>query len=470
MREQKNTNTNEIDILGRNQFVDNCKLLIDAIFDTTKSAFIMIDGEWGVGKTFVMNMLDKKLKKNYSVIKYNCWENSYYNDPMEAILSVMLDYIDKGSLWSNADKERFKVLGKVALNLLSLGSVNILNKFIDEIREYINEDNKNIYTVIQEVKDYINSNEEKIIILVDEIDRCLPKYGIKTLERLYLLFKDMPNIVVIVANDKSKLEKSIKNTFGYDVTDNYLEKFIDYVINLSSDFTIRDDNQLYIKYIVFNNYLTIDTYGNNLKDCVLLNIIFEYLISTKKMRYIDKTIKIHSNIHKLVFGEKKTLPLYVFIVELLMIEFSKKIEVFTLENIMNYIKNTDFKDRLISYFDFLYYHNNNDFNHSIEDSELRWIDILKKVCTSEDEKKVILFFQFIDKLYSVNFLLNKKNAMFEFHRLFYNNYLKKETNKYFKNFQFGLILSNNPGTYDDIEEYLQKLIDFYWIFNFIEPI
>ena len=152
MREQKNTNTNEIDILGRNQFVDNCKLLIDAIFDTTKSAFIMIDGEWGVGKTFVMNMLDKKLKKNYSVIKYNCWENSYYHDPMEAILSVMLDYIDKGSLWSNADKERFKVLGKVALNLLSLGSVNILNKFIDEIREYINEDNKIFIQLYKKLK------------------------------------------------------------------------------------------------------------------------------------------------------------------------------------------------------------------------------------------------------------------------------------------------------------------------------
>src|SRR5699024_8540633 len=91
MWEQKNADTNELDILGRDDFVCICSLLIDTIFETTKSSFIMIDGQWGVGKTFVMNMLDKKLRVDYNIIKYNCWENSYYNDPLEAILSVMLD-------------------------------------------------------------------------------------------------------------------------------------------------------------------------------------------------------------------------------------------------------------------------------------------------------------------------------------------------------------------------------------------
>ena len=214
MCEETNTNIekidiNELDILGRDEFVDNCSMLINTVFDTTESAFIMIDGQWGVGKTFVMNMLDKKIGDSYNIIKYNCWENSYYNDPLEAILSVMLDYIDKNSLWSNASKEKFRALGMIALNLLSLGSVGILNKVAEDAKEYIGEDKNSIYTVIQEVKEYINSNEEKIIILVDEIDRCLPEYGVKTLERLYLLFKDAPNFVIVIANDKSRMELSI---------------------------------------------------------------------------------------------------------------------------------------------------------------------------------------------------------------------------------------------------------------------
>ena len=246
MCEETNTNIekidiNELDILGRDEFVDNCSMLINTVFDTTESAFIMIDGQWGVGKTFVMNMLDKKIGDSYNIIKYNCWENSYYNDPLEAILSVMLDYIDKNSLWSNASKEKFRALGMIALNLLSLGSVGILNKVAEDAKEYIGEDKNSIYTVIQEVKEYINSNEEKIIILVDEIDRCLPEYGVKTLERLYLLFKDAPNFVIVIANDKSRMELSIEKAFGYKSIDNYLEKFIDYTLKDGIEQAIKEE-------------------------------------------------------------------------------------------------------------------------------------------------------------------------------------------------------------------------------------
>ncbi|WRK55308.1 P-loop NTPase fold protein [Coprobacillaceae bacterium CR2/5/TPMF4] len=267
----ENVDINELDILGRDEFVDNCRLLINTIFDTTKSAFIMIDGEWGVGKTFVINMLDKKLRDDYNIIKYNCWENSYYNDPLEAILSVMLDYNDKGSLWSNADKEKFKALGIIALNLLTLGGIEILNKAAGEIEDYINQNDKNIYTIIQEVKDYINLNEEKIIILVDEIDRCLPEYGVKTLERLYLLFKDAPNIVIIIANDKSKMEISIQNAFGYKSIDNYLEKFIDYTLKLDTSEQFKNRELFEQKYSYYlDNF---ELYGSFWKLCNVLFLV-----------------------------------------------------------------------------------------------------------------------------------------------------------------------------------------------------
>lgn len=294
MWEQKNADTNELDILGRDDFVCICSLLIDTIFETTKSSFIMIDGQWGVGKTFVMNMLDKKLRVDYNIIKYNCWENSYYNDPLEAILSVMLDYIDKGSLWSNTDKEKFKELGMIALNLLSLGSVEILNKAVEKAGEYVGKDKNSIYAVIQEVKDYINSNKEMIIILVDEIDRCLPEYGVKTLERLYLLFKDAPNIVIVINNDKSKMEMSIQNIFGYKSIDNYLEKFIDYTLKLDvcKEFERKElFDQKYAYYL--DNF---ELHGDYWELC---NILF----SGKDARHINRVMNKAYKIHTLCFGD-----------------------------------------------------------------------------------------------------------------------------------------------------------------------
>lgn len=318
MGEKANTNVedvkpNEIDILGRDEFVDNCRLLINTIFDTTKSAFIMIDGEWGVGKTFVMNMLDKELKNKYTILKYNCWENSYYNDPLEAILSVMIDYIDDSSLWSNANKEKFRALGMVALNLLSLGSVEILNKAVEKAREYVGEDKNSIYTVIQEVKSYINSNKEKIIILVDEIDRCLPEFGVKTLERLYLLFRDAPNIILIIANDKSKMEMSIKNAFGYKSIDNYLEKFIDYTLKLNTCEKFKSQKTFNKKYSYYLDKF--ELYGNYWELC---NVLFSH----KSARHIDHIISKANKIHRIIF-DGYTPKDYILMAELLIVELKE---------------------------------------------------------------------------------------------------------------------------------------------------
>ena len=334
MCEETNTNTekidiNGLDILGRDEFVDNCSMLIDTVFDTTESAFIMIDGQWGVGKTFVMNMLDKKLSDSYNIIKYNCWENSYYNDPLEAILSVMLDYIDKNSLWSNASKEKFRALGMIALNLLSLGSVGILNKVAEDAKEYIGEDKNSIYTVIQEVKEYINSNEEKIIILVDEIDRCLPQYGVKTLERLYLLFKDAPNFVIVVANDKSKMEISIEKAFGYKSIDNYLEKFIDYTLKLDTCEQFKNKCFFYAKYAYYLDHF--ELYRSYWKLC---NALF----SGKDARHIDKTISKANKIHMITFKDHKPED-HILMAELLIVELKELSLKVAIENNVDIEKN-----------------------------------------------------------------------------------------------------------------------------------
>lgn len=322
MRIETNTNIDEIDILGRDEFIDNCRLLINTVFNTTKSAFIMIDGEWGVGKTFVMNILDKKLGDAYSIIKYNCWENSYYNDPLEAILSVILDYIDKSSLWSKANREKIKALSMLALNLLTFGGIEKLNKAVDETKDYINQNDKNIYTIIQEVKDYINLNEEKIIILVDEIDRCLPEYGVKTLERLYLLFKDAPNIVIVIANDKSKMEMSVQNVFGYKSIDNYLKKFIDYTLKLDTCEQLKNKELFEQKYFYYlDNF---ELYGSYWELC---NALF----SNKDARRIDKLISKANKIHMITFKDYKPED-HILMAELLIVELKELSLMVAIEN------------------------------------------------------------------------------------------------------------------------------------------
>lgn len=343
MCEETNTNIDEFDVLRRKKIVNDCINLIYATFISTKSAFIMIDGGWGEGKTFMMNMLNKKLKDMYTVIKYNCWENSYYNDPLEAILSIMLDYIERDKLWTDTDIKKIKILFKLILVMLSFGTFKVETKYKDnfnELKQGIKDNitlgqSINIYSAINEVKLFLKSNNERIIVLVDEIDRCLPEYGIKTLERLYLLFKDMPNIVVVIANDKSKMETSIQNAFGYKSIDNYLEKFIDYTMKIDRakiHFSNKDFIKKYSYYLknfsIYNMLLDTDLSDNEFWR------LFDFLFFDKNMRYIDHAMKKAYKIHMLAFNDytpyKKgidyldnRIPNHILMAELLIVELKE---------------------------------------------------------------------------------------------------------------------------------------------------
>ena len=86
------------DMLGRGPFVS---LLENIIVQKTKAHegfSFAIDGKWGCGKSWILKELEQKLElKNYLVIHYNCWENEYYEEPLVAILSVIID----GSVTTN---------------------------------------------------------------------------------------------------------------------------------------------------------------------------------------------------------------------------------------------------------------------------------------------------------------------------------------------------------------------------------
>ena len=55
------------------------------------------------------------------------------------------------------------------------------------------------------------AEDKPIIVVVDELDRCVPEYAVKVLERLHHLFENQPNIIVLLAYDGQKLNHVIKN-------------------------------------------------------------------------------------------------------------------------------------------------------------------------------------------------------------------------------------------------------------------
>ena len=232
-----------------------------------KHACYSINGEWGVGKSFILDQFENNLRKygtsnsilsKYIVFHYDCWKYDYYGEPLIALVSVLLDQIDtQQSLIHPESKERIKaVLKAIGINLWGKTQSIIRDKTgidLSEISEIITSSDKDTENSIakmhrfdtyfdfkdtlQKLSETISelSNDQTVILVVDELDRCLPEYTIKILERLHHVFDEIKNVQVILSVDKKQLENTVQQIYGSNVSVNhYLAKFIDFEINLDA--------------------------------------------------------------------------------------------------------------------------------------------------------------------------------------------------------------------------------------------
>lgn len=254
----------EQDKIGREEFVDKTCGLVDSLQEK-QNFCLAINGAWGSGKSFVLDMITEQLsqKQEYIIIKYDAWKNTFYSDPLIAILSCILDGLeDKLSKMRGYRKvaaDFGKKKGKEIVDKLSEsgGKIGFIAKIIKEISELI-PDLKNISLVtdtkdnqlaifksykalLNQVKGLLNkltekvlvSNQQtKLVILVDEIDRCLPDEQLKILERLHHLF-EVKKCAVIVALNQACVVKTVKTIYGIDGYE-YLRKFFNFTFWLDT--------------------------------------------------------------------------------------------------------------------------------------------------------------------------------------------------------------------------------------------
>lgn len=265
----------EKDIIGREEIVDKICGLVDFL-EKDKNFCLSLNGEWGSGKSFVLSMIEEKLsqKSEYIVIKYDAWENSFYYEPLIAILSCVIDCLE-------SKLSKMKGYGKVAVEVgknkvkeiveklsESSGKIGFVAKLIKDLTEIVpNFKNVSLATdtkdaqleifrsyksLLLEVKELLNkltkkvfveNKQTKLAILVDEIDRCLPDEQLKILERLHHLF-GVNNCAVIVALNKEQVTNTYAKICGGDGKE-YLRKFFDYNFELSMLNAVFFQNELW---------------------------------------------------------------------------------------------------------------------------------------------------------------------------------------------------------------------------------
>lgn len=226
------------DMLGREPFVSLLENIIIQKTNAHEGFSFAIDGKWGCGKSWIIKELEKKLEPRYFVVHYNCWENEYYEEPLVAILSVIVDKLNQ--LQETLPDDNKKSAVKIAITFLTkVISIIIKNKTGIDFDDIV-ESGKNAVAEDKELdisKDFDKNQPLKraldivrdnllklklefggVVFIVDELDHCLPEYAIKVMQRLHHICFDTTSdkymFIQLAAINKSELLGSIAKTFG----------------------------------------------------------------------------------------------------------------------------------------------------------------------------------------------------------------------------------------------------------------
>lgn len=285
-----------LDSLNRSKEVDFVASLVRRQSEARKdhSFVLSVDAEYGIGKSFFLNLLEERLGDENPIARVDAWADDSGNEPsvsiMAAIEEALESYLDKSTAkdalvkFDRARRNILPILAKGAGGALSKAIARYVGDVVaDEISAKLDEDEgeaSSEATAIAEgaeaaveamgarltdladkhakamIADYRkrkksrasfkkamvelvsalslekNGKQAPLVVIVDELDRCRPDYAIKVLEEIKHYF-DVPGVAFVLAMHRDQLSKSVRAVYGADFdSDEYLRRFFDISINL----------------------------------------------------------------------------------------------------------------------------------------------------------------------------------------------------------------------------------------------
>lgn len=253
-------------------FVGIASSLAPAILDAVKGEGLVIglEGQWGSGKTSLLNFVQKELGKDGNhdihIISVTPWLNGDAANLVESVLnpiSKILTNIEKekklpGELDLNGMKDRVIEIGtllnnytqKTARNLApfasfagtvipGLGGVSTVLETGANALETLNK-NETPVKLKEEISKRITELDVGFVIILDDLDRLEPEQAVEVV-RLVRSVADFPNVAYLMCYDRDVLAQALKTRLKVKDGDLYLQKIVQltFAIPLPEPFDLR---------------------------------------------------------------------------------------------------------------------------------------------------------------------------------------------------------------------------------------
>lgn len=471
------------------------------IIDFLKSDLktLMIDGVWGIGKTFqieeIIKIIDQDEKdffKDKEVIYIT--PNDLINKDLKQVI-----HRKKQLKYNPEDYEVFNKFKKMAKNLLVKTSDKIGAE--DDFVEFIGQTN------LLEQK----QNIENTIIIIDEFERKSKKIDtINLLNEIFLLKEDksLKDIKIIISLNKNKLKKDENFNFNLilEMLNNFENQELSEIINLINKENIQNDlinkiellkleksiinnkdedfylfndwiDKIVDQYIKFENNSFLDDIKKELKENIKSNIKLPNIyINDLFKNYYDKNIRRFRHfttyikyLNKKIIENKKDFIInfenYKNLIDTIIEEYHKQINLNNIEEILTL--NDEVFEKIIESFDIYMDKELNDFNIRNEIFQKGYFTNFmiwdQKETPFEYYKKIKLDFpknNFIGKANSANSIL--KSCLNNIPHYF--NYFNEKIDEKFLyeviDGRLNLLLSHNDKYYEEII-YIKELLENY---------
>ena len=198
-----------------------------------------IDGEWGIGKTTLINFIKEEIysdeRPKYKIVDYSPWniiDSQKSLNEFFAILNNNIKNTESDSKIEKIIKNYYKLL------IEGVKLIPKVSKFIALIDFIVNffdstQDNKEntVSSTKKELYDYMRYeyNGDDLLIIIDDVDR-LDGNEIIMLMKLIKEIADLPHITYLLSLDRNNVANSINHYYNYPEDNNYgfvyLDKFV----------------------------------------------------------------------------------------------------------------------------------------------------------------------------------------------------------------------------------------------------
>lgn len=234
--------------------------LIQYIKLTDTPITIALQGEWGSGKTSLMNLLRWNLcdidNAQFFPIWINTWQFSLMKTPAQAIISILEGIINQIGALNPTHKweESKRKIGGLFKKIASVGTkVTASTVGVDgeALEDLFGSDNgqSDILQLKEEISKLVdeslknNPNKAGFTFFIDDLDRIDPPVAVEILELLKNIF-DLEHCIFILAIDYDVVIKGLKPKFGEltDKNEREFRSFFDKIIQLPFSMPVANYN------------------------------------------------------------------------------------------------------------------------------------------------------------------------------------------------------------------------------------